>query len=336
MKKIIYSILIITVFLNSCTTEPINKDLSGEYLGQVLPGDSAVLFAPGIVSTGAGERDIAISPDGKEIYFCREIGNFSFTTILYTRQVNGVWTKPEVLEICNNPEYLYFEPHLSPDGNKLFFVSNMPKDTAKTGNEDIWVADRTENGWAKPYNLGAPINTDSREYFPTLTVDGTMYYNHVDPETGGEFIYRSKLIDGVYQEPEKIDELNIGRARFNATIARDESYIILPVFGLNDTYGATDYYILFRSENDTWSEPINLGPMVNSADPREWSAAISPDGKYFFFMSARKKEDRSLYGTLTKDNLYEIYNSPQNGNSDIYWIKADFINVLKQKAIFNE
>ena len=43
--------------------------LTGDYLGQIAPGDSAVLFAPGIMSTGMATRDVAISRDGNEIYF---------------------------------------------------------------------------------------------------------------------------------------------------------------------------------------------------------------------------------------------------------------------------
>ena len=44
-------------------------ELTGNYLGQELPGMTPRLFAPGIVSTGLSERDMAITPDGDEIYF---------------------------------------------------------------------------------------------------------------------------------------------------------------------------------------------------------------------------------------------------------------------------
>ena len=45
--------------------------ITGDYFGQAVPGDSARLFAPGIISTGMDERDFAITPDGNEIFFCR-------------------------------------------------------------------------------------------------------------------------------------------------------------------------------------------------------------------------------------------------------------------------
>ncbi len=336
MKNLSFLLLILIAF--ACVEQKEEckfPELKGEYFGQTLPDDSAILFAPDIISTGAGERDLTFMPDGKEIYFCREVGNFKFTTIFVTKLVSGTWTKPEVVEFCKNSEYLYFEPHISPDGKKFFFVSNMPVDSGKIGTEDIWVADREGDKWGTPYNIGEPINTDSREYFPTTTYDGTIYFTHFDPESRSEFTYRSKLIDGKYAEPEKVDGVNLGRARFNAFISPDESFIIIPTFGLADTYGATDYYIYFRNENDEWSEPINMGPTVNSADPKEWSPSISPDGKFFFFMSARISDNRSNLGELSAEKFYKLHNSPQNGNSDIYWVSTDFINDLKKDAVFN-
>ena len=43
--------------------------LTGEYIGQAVPGDSVELFAPGFISTGGSERDASFSPDGKEFYY---------------------------------------------------------------------------------------------------------------------------------------------------------------------------------------------------------------------------------------------------------------------------
>ncbi len=334
MKKLIYLSVIV---LFSCTNQPNEykfPDLSGEYLGQELPGDSSLLFAPGIISTGAGDRDIAITPDGEEIYFCREMNNFKFATILVTKLENGKWTEPEVLEFCQNPDYLYFEPHISPDGKKLFFVSNMPKDSTKNENIDIWVAEREGDGWGTPYNIGAPVNTDSREYFPSVTNDGTMYYTHFDAELNDEFIYRSKYVNGKYTDPKKIDAVNLGRGRFNTLIARDESVIIVPMFGMTDAYGGTDYYIFFRNEEDKWSKPINMGAIVNTENMNEWSPSISPDGKFFFYMSAKIPADKNINIYKSVKNMSEFYNLPQNGNSDIYWVRVDFIKNLKNTAEF--
>lgn len=337
MKNIAQSlILIITLSITSC--QPNNKTINppviqGEYFGQTPPRDTAKLFAPNTISTGMNERDFAITPDGNEIFFCREVGNFKYTTIFYTQRIGNIWTTPEVFEYCTNPSYKYIEPHISPDGKKLFFISTMPKDSASPGNEDIWVSAKTNDKWAKPQNLGLPVNTNSKEFFPSVTYNGTIYYTHLDTITNEEFIYRSQLVNGAYQQPEKLGpNVNIGRARYNAFVAADESYIIVPAIGMPDSFGGTDYYITFRDSLDNWSLPINMGAKINSSNPREWSASISSDGKYLFFMSARM--NNNTIDELSYKTLQDFHNSPQNGNTDIYWISSTVIDELRLLAKF--
>jgi len=307
--------------------------IRGDYFGQTPPGDSARLFAPGIISTGMDERDFAITPDGNEIFFCREAGNFRYVTIFYSMRSDDVWSLPEVFDHCTDPAFKYVEPHISPDGTKLYFISTMPADSASEGNEDIWVCTKTDGRWSAPRNLGAPVNTKSKEFFPSVTHDGTIYYTHLDTVTNEEFIYRSRLVDGVYQQPEKLSaNVNIGRARYNAFIAADESYIIIPAYGMPDSYGATDYYIAFRDSLDNWSQPMNMGPTVNTSFSREWSASVSADGKYIFLMSDRMGGQR--LERLSTESLQQFHNSPQNGSSDIYWISTRLIEELRKNAKF--
>jgi hypothetical protein len=96
------------------------------------------------------------------------------------------------------------------------------------------------------------------------------------------------------------------------------------------SFGATDYYISFRDSLDNWSRPVNMGPQINTPYSREWSASVSPDGKYIFFMS-----DRMGGNTITRlsvESLQDFHNTPQNGNSDIYWISSAVIDELRAKA----
>ena len=279
------------------------------------------------------ERDFAITPDGKEIFFCREAGNYRYVTVFYSRRSDDAWSDPEVFEFCTNPDYKYIEPHLSPDGAKLYFISTMPADTVSDGKEDIWVCTKTEGKWSEPRNPGAPVNTISKEFFPSVTVDGTIYYTHMDTIANEEFIYRSRLVDGAYQAPEKLGpNVNIGRARYNAFVAPDESYIIIPAYGMPGSFGATDYYISFRDSLDNWSQPVNMGPGINSTFAREWSASVSADGKYIFFMSDRM--GNTSLGKLSTETLQQFHESPQNGNTDIYWISTSVIEELREKTRF--
>lgn len=326
------------VIMVGCTSNPkVSEEsnlIQSDYYGQILPADTAKLFAPYSISTGMNERDFAITPDGNEIFFCREVGKFKYTTILHTQRTGYTWSTPEVFEHCTNPDFKYLEPHISPDGLKLFFISTMPLDSGTTGNEDIWVSEKVNGNWTHPINLGFPVNTKSKEFFPSVTLDGTIYYTHFDTILKDEFIYRSRFMNGEYQQPEKLgSNVNIGKARYNAFVAADESYIIIPAYGRPDSYGGTDYYISFRDSLDNWSQPINMGPKINSDNAHEWSASVSCDGKYLFFMSA-KMDNSTKIKQLSSQSLQDFYNAPMNGNSDIYWISASIIDELKLLARF--
>ncbi|MCP4659215.1 MAG: hypothetical protein GY856_27715 [bacterium] len=302
--------------------------LTGEYLGQTPPGTKAALFAPGIITTGMATRDVAMTPDGKEFYYCVFIGNFAYTAILVTKQVNGRWTAPEVAPFAAHPEYMDLEPAISPDGQKFYFLSTRPREVGgEAGNQDIWVMDRIENDWGEPYNLGAPINSDAPEYFPSVTRDGTIYFTREAADRSNA-IYRSRLLDGEYAEPERLGDETWGRSQFNAFIAPDESYLIICTFGREDSIGSVDYYVVFRSEDDTWSDPINLGDEINTPGGNEYSPYVSPDGRYFFFMASRAMPASDME-ELTLSYLKRLHNEPRNSNPDLYWIDAGFIEDLR-------
>ena len=331
MKYLAYFFALMYGF--SCTT-PEGK-ISGEYLGQKLPGNSPELFAPGIINDGIATRDITFTPDGKEIYFCKNTANSTYSTILFCKETNEGWSEPEVLSFAQNSEFIFIEPFISPDGLKLFFVSNKGNNFTEANRfiTDIWVAERENDFWGEPYKLDSIINSIDSEFFPSVAENGNLYFARENAKNREGFIYRSELKNGKYQKPEKLPiQINAGAARFNAVITKDESFMIVPIYGIEDSRGSTDYYITFYDKEKGWSQPQNMGDKINTKSGNEYSANFSPDGKYFFFMSSRTENKNE--GLLSYKTLQRIHNSPENGNSNIYWMKADFINVLKEKATY--
>ena len=305
-------------------------ELRGPYLGQTPPGLEPEIFAPGIISTGLATRDIAMTPDGSELYFAVTLGGR--TMIMVTRQQDGVWTEPAVAPFSGR--YLDVEPAISPDGQRFFFLSTRPQagQEEKPGwvYQDIWVMDREGDAWGEPYNLGSPVNSDSPEYFPSVTTDGTIYFTR-EGEDRVSATWRSRLVDGAYTEPEMLGpEVNCGSNRFNVYVAPDESFAIVPNVGRDDAIGGADYYVVFRSEDDTWSEPINMGPAINQPQGAEWSASLSPDGKYLFFMSSRAYGETDI--PLTSKSITDLLGlstQPGWGSSDIWWVSAEIIESLR-------
>jgi hypothetical protein len=310
--------------------------LRGPYLGQTPPGAQAQLFAPGIVGTGMNERDVAITPDGREVYFGVSFGRI--VTILVTRLENGRWTEPAVVPFAADLKYFHFEPCLSADGNRMLFLTNRPRqgEEPKPGwtHQNIWAVDRREDGrWGEPYDLGAPVNTADPEFFPSLTRDGTLYFTRSDPKGESAVILRARLVGGRYQEPEALPEAVNGKGLpYNAYVARDESYLIACVDGRDDslTPGRPNYYIFFRVGEGRWSDGINLGDRTNFRGAAAASPYVSPDGRYFFFSSTKDREIASSpEKPATSRMLREYFAAPQNGNADIYWIEASFLETLR-------
>jgi len=337
----VIALLLVSVCLPACRECPeeqsgcakcdrIFPELSGPYLGQKPPGQEAELFAPGIVSTGIFTRDIAMTPDGNEIYFGVVFGRYQFYTIMVTKQVDGKWTEPRIAPFCG--KYNEMEPAISPDGQKFYFFSFRPLDGEGDPKEDsdIWVMDRVGDGWGEPYNLGPPVNTERSEFFPSVTADGTLYFTR-DGENRSSMVYRARLAEDGFAEPELLGpEVNAARQQYNAFIAPDESYLIYSTALPDDGSGGEDYYISFRDADDRWTGPINMGPKVNTPRGSEHSPFVSRDGKYFFFMAARSRfVDGPPEGVRTLGELLQLHAKPENGSPDIYWIDAAFIEALR-------
>ena len=313
--------------------------LAGPYLGQTPPGAKAELFAPGLVSTGMTERAVAISPDGREVYF--ELAFGQVVTIMVTRIEGRRWTEPVVAPFAADLGFFHFEPCLSADGRRMLFLSNRPRAGEKPlpgwGHQNIWASDRAADGrWGEPYDLGGPVNSAESAFFPSLTRDGTLYFTRSSPSGEKARIMRSRPEEGRFGEPVELPKEVNGRGTvFNAFIAPDESYLIACVEGRVDspTAGAANYYIFFRSQDDSWSEGVNLGPEVNFPGAAASAPYVTSDGRYLFFGSNRRKEITSPAGSpMTWSQFMARFCGPQNGGSDVYWIDASFLRTLKSKG----
>jgi hypothetical protein len=308
-KRVLLLIAVAFVFsTNAFATQPYENwpDVAGPYFGQELPGMTAEIFAPGIISTDRSEINSVFAPDRDEFYFTtwtRETG----TKILVTSQIDGRWTAPEVTPFSRH--YSDVDPAISHDGKRVFFGTRRPRpgDTEiRESGFDMWFADRTETGWGKEQYLGSIVNSGKSQIYPTVTRDGTLYFQAVREEGYGKAdIYRSRLIDGVYQTPENLGPIiNSENYEGDVFVAHDESYLIVSVYGRKDDLGEGDLYISFRGFDGSWSPLKNMGGAINS-DKRDFCPMVTPDGKYLFFSSKRV------------------------GEGDIFWVDAKVIEALR-------
>ena len=312
-----------------CATQNGFPDLEGPYLGQQLPGKIPEYFAPGIVTTRYHEHSApSISPAGDEIFWSVFLGPLQSgapQVILFSRLHNGKWTPPEVAPFSG--QYMEGGACYTADGNRLYYGSCRPLD----GNDepkdwDIWYVERTLDSWSEPRNPGPPLNSPKNESQPSITGDGTLYFLSDHPDYQYEnCIFRSRLGDGLYENPEPLGEpINVrGSYAWCPFIAPDESYLLF-ASEREGGLGWGDIYISFRRDNDTWTEPKNLGRPICSEDNDRFPA-VSPDGKVLFFASKRTRFGSYYTDKQTLAMLMDRYAGPGNGLTDIYWVDAGII-----------
>lgn len=326
------AVLLATVHAAPATTTP---PPCGPYLGRPAPGDTPQLFAPGWVNHGPRTRDIAMTPDGREIYFGLVVGGARLSTIAMTRRGDdGCWSEPEIPALFGDPRWHDLEPHVTPDGRSLLFVSDRPLsgEDGPAVEENIWQARRDADGWAAPQPLPAVINTDAPEFFPSTTRSGALYFTRRDAETRHEVIMRAQPDGrGGWLEPVVLpDAVNAAQTQFNAFVDPDERYLIVCYAGHSGNLGQVDYWIVFRGEDDTWRGPVNLGSRINGPGREGWSPYVSPDGRRFFFMTTRTSSQPA--GPRTLANMLEFHAAPGNGLGHVWWIDAAFLEALDPAA----
>ena len=145
------------------------------------------------------EGACCFEPDGKTMYLtlCKTDANYPrYATIAVSYRSDAAWGKPRELTISKDTLYSYAHPAVSPDGEWLYFVSDMP---GGMGGLDIWRCRLLSHGEPGAVeNLGEPVNTAGDEMFPTFRPNGDLYFSsNGHPGMGGLdiFIYKNRQLE---------------------------------------------------------------------------------------------------------------------------------------------
>ena len=258
---------------------------------------SPEVFARGVISDDNEQWRITFTPDGKTAYFAESPEFFPFTrqaTIYVSTFAGGAWTEPVVAPFSG--VYSDIDPFLSPNGQRLYFSSIRPVDGVMRGDIDLWMVERTSDGWSEPVNLGPAVNSpDADELYPSVSASGTLYFasGPLFPQPGLDFdIYRAEragdgfapreeLGAGVNTQPSPDDAWLQDAWEFNPEISVDGRTLVFTSlrpggFGLGDLYVSH----LVRGE---WTAARNLGPVVNTPSD-EYHPTLSRNGRELYFV----------------------------------------------------
>ena len=129
------------------------------------------------LNTEFDEGTPAFSPDGREMYITQCTTDPSYpryAKIAVSNRADASWGKATPLEISRDTLSSFAHPAISPDGNWLYFVSDMP---GGKGGLDIWRVRLIGGTTGGVENLGEPINTPGDEEFPTFRPNGDLYFS---------------------------------------------------------------------------------------------------------------------------------------------------------------
>ena len=151
------------------------------------------------------EGACCFSPDGKSMYLtiCKTDPNYPrYATIAVSSRSDASWSKPKDLVISKDTLSSYAHPAVSPDGEWLYFTSDMP---GGLGGLDIWRCKLIGNEVGNLENLGEPVNTPGDEMFPTFRPNGDLYFSSDGhPGLGGLDIFIARGYSRA-TEPSKLE-----------------------------------------------------------------------------------------------------------------------------------
>jgi len=306
------------------TFNPMAVPLQGRMLNFVMPKTTYKVAAVKLEFDGAALSDyfsidaIAISDVNYPI-----IANISKPELLSA----GILV--ERLDDKVNSDYSELNPLLSPDGKTLYFSrKNHPENSGGVNDkEDIWYSELGNDGkWTLAKNMGPQFNNDNPNFINAIstTPDGKS----VVILLGNKYLDNGKMLAGVsvsdningkWSKPKPLlieNDYNFNE-KANYFLTNTRRALLMSV-EREDSRGGRDLYVSFTKNDSTWSEPLNLGALVNTAG-EETAPFLASDDKTLYFSSNGFSGygGADVYVSKRLDDTWTNWSEPQNMGPDI-------------------
>ena len=315
-----------------------NKIISKPLDFQALPfnNDSSVTLFTKQFGTQLNFGAISFTADGKTAYYTRngrKTKNGYLLEVWEAKFKEGRWTPSDRL-FFNKQGYNYFHPSITPDGQRLYYVSD---EAGGYGGTDIYYIEKNGDGsWKPTSNIGQVINTIANELFPSF-YDGTLFFSsNGHAGIGGLDIYRlasDARGDAVVKNLGY--PINSNKDDISFSIKGNTGYFSSNRYGSDDIF-AFDYAQSFIVMNgkvtlDSISAPGKKVYLTQRTETGRIqvvdSAIVDANGNYSF--KARPNKD---YTILTYDNDGAKFETPVKSNDfiktdDTYSKQVNLINI---------
>ncbi|MTI19469.1 hypothetical protein E1176_00395, partial [Fulvivirga sp. RKSG066] len=203
----------------------------------------------------------------------KDFENFTVFTI---RRENDSWSKPE--KAFFNSQYNEHGMSFSPDGNAIYFSSTRPANVdGVSATWHIWKSDKENGEWTEPVFVDIPNLRDKLVSHPAVTNAGTLYFHVSNLDFSEMDIYRSKQVDGKFENAERIAvSLPHETRKCTPYISPNEEFLVFATVG-----NELDLQVSFNDGQSNWTKTKRFSEAINSLG--QGNPYITPDGKYLFF-----------------------------------------------------
>jgi hypothetical protein len=299
---------------------------------------SGELLGPGTISTGLQETSVALTRDGNTLYFVRSDFAEADDTILVAHHATGRWSTPQVAAFSG--QWHDSEPTLSPDGRRLYFVSNRPPrpgaaPVSATMNgrsfagTNLWyVEQQAHGGWGAPVYVDGALNDGAMIYNPSVAANGDIYFSAHRADSGKAYqIYVAR--DQGHAAPERLPLGELAHNRMDPAIDPAGRFLLY-AGDEGDALGRADIYIVFRRPDGGWGKPEHLGDGINSR-ALENAPSLGPALGELFVSSNRRDEVGFPKPRDDAATLQQRLQSPSNGSRNLW--RFDISAVLRAHGI---
>lgn len=253
----------------------------------------------------------------------------------------------EALDKNVNSEYSELNPLLSPDGKVLYFSRrNHPDNVGGVADkEDIWYSELGNDGkWQLAKNMGTAFNNSGPNFVNTIqavTPDGksaimVLGNKYLPKGNSGEVVKMvagvsiSSNVGGEWSDPVALNITNDYNynEKANYFLTNNRRTMLLSV-ERDDSQGDRDLYVSFMQDDSVWTEPLNLGKVINTAS-EESAPFLAADDKTLYFSSKGLSGygGSDVYVSRRLDDTWTNWSEPENLGPEINSPQEDlFFNI---------
>ena len=229
-------------------------------------------------------------PDPEPLY------NTADQRITECRNGKNLQARPVNAQVSNlgptvNSEVADYGVLITADGSRMMFTSRRSNTTGgrinkATGDyfEDIYESISSPDGWSAPIPMPAPLNSEINDACVGLFNDGRTLITYRDQKGTGD-LFQSRREGDVWSEPEPLPPtINSPANETSAWFSFDRKQLYFVSDRPGGLGGQDIWMSRWVEDEQTWGEPENLGPTVNSPEDEE-GVFVHPDGRTLYFSS---------------------------------------------------